>query len=123
MKRITKEDVLNNPVSSGLVSSKKPASSNTGKAPSVQDQKVPTETKNLVTKWDASQVEAWFTEQNLDKKILEHFSPCAGEDLLQLYETHIYSPEMFHKMALQITEMKDPRSFIKFSVALKKLFE
>ena len=79
--------------------------------------------KHPVQSWDSNQVDKWFSEQKVDKHIVKHLSPCKGENLYQYYMLQTHSPEFYYQMVKNIDGMTDPRSFNRFSTALKELFE
>ena len=79
--------------------------------------------RKQVETWSAAQVSKWFADQKVDKAIVDYLSPCTGEDLSQFYNIQLYSPQFYYQMVNQMRGLTDPRTFSKFSIALKKLFD
>ena len=75
-----------------------------------------------IESWDASKVNKWLTDQAIDKAIKDHFGPCTGEYLSQLNQLQIYSPQFFYQTIYNIEGLSNTDAFLKFSLALKKLF-
>lgn len=71
--------------------------------------------------WSEDRVKQWFTENNIDHRLVKEFYPCTGEVLKQLYDMRNDAPEFyFQSLKTNKTELKH---VLEFTNLLKKLFD
>ena len=77
---------------------------------------------DLVKNWTEARVNEWFIQNDLSLLIFEHFKPCNGKILKQMFDMKKNAAEFYFKSLSEIKNLKF-KAILPFSACLDDLFE
>ena len=72
--------------------------------------------------WTVAEVKEWFIKNSLSLSIFEHFTPCSGIILKQIYDMKKTAPEFFYQSIKEVKDIQINELFL-FARFIEEAFE